>query len=325
MRNEQHGVVSYRQALDEGLSPSAIEFNLKAGRWQRLYHGVYLSHNGPVSRMGRIWAVLVAAGRGATATHTTAAELVGLTDAIAPTVHVTIPANRRIGALDGARIHHSQRIDAARHPTRRPPQTRVEETVLDLAEDARSITDAVGWLTAACGRRLTRPDRVAAALAARKKIRWRRELLDALSDVDEGNQSVLELRYFRTVERAHGLPVGVRQAPHLRSGGQIYDDVWYPAFQTVIELDGRVAHPIEGRIRDLRRDNVASIRGDAVLHYGWADVAATPCATALQVATVLKSRGWPGSPHPCSPLCVIRKDLPVIAGTILPDHGEHPS
>jgi hypothetical protein len=257
--------------------------------------------------MGRIWAVLIAAGRGATASHTTAAELVGLTEVQAPTVHVTIPANRRVGALNGARIHHSQRIDAARHPMRRPPQTRIEETVLDLAEEARSIEEAIGWLSAACGRRLTKPDRVAAALEARKKIRWRRELMNALSDVDKGNQSVLELRYFRTVERAHGLPEGVRQAPHRCNGGQIFDDVWYQSFRTVVELDGRIAHSSDSTLRDLRRDNIAAARGDVVLHYGWADIATTPCATALQVATVLNSRGWPGSPHPCSPNCVIRK------------------
>jgi hypothetical protein len=216
--------------------------------------------------MSRIWAVLVAAGRGAALSHFTAAELAGLTDSVSPTVHVTIPANRRIASLAGARIHHSNRLEVARHPTKAPAQTRVEETVLDLADLASSVDEAVGWLTAACGRRLTRPDRIEQALKQRRQIRWRSELASALGDVAEGNHSVLELRYFHEVERAHGLPTGARQAAHPRNGGHIYDDVWYPDFNTVVELDGRLAHPAETAFRDLQRDNVAGVRGDVVLH-----------------------------------------------------------
>jgi hypothetical protein len=257
--------------------------------------------------MSRIWAVLIAAGREAALSHHTAAELAGLTDSVSPTVHVTIPANRRIAALSGACIHHSNRLDVARHPTKNPPQTRIEETVLDLVDVAESVDVALGWLTAACGRRLTRPDRIHQALNQRKQVRWRREVASALGDVARGNHSVLELRYFRTVARAHGLPAGVRQAPHLRNGGRIYDDVWYPDFNTVVELDGRLAHPVEAAFRDLQRDNVAGVRGDVVLHYGWADVANSPCATATQIAAVLKSHGWTGAEQPCGETCILRK------------------
>ena len=39
------------------------------------------------------------------------------------------------------------------------------------------------------------------------------------------------------------------------------------------------------------------------LRYGWRHVRSDPCGTATQVAKVLRSRGWPGSPKPCSPGC----------------------
>jgi hypothetical protein len=44
------------------------------------------------------------------------------------------------------------------------------------------------------------------AMAARKRMRWRGWLTDALDDVADGVVFPLELRYVRDVERAHGLP-----------------------------------------------------------------------------------------------------------------------
>src|SRR5580658_10509274 len=38
-----------------------------------------------------------------------------------------------------------------------PPQTLIEETVLDLAGAAVSLDDAIGWVTCALGRKLTTP------------------------------------------------------------------------------------------------------------------------------------------------------------------------
>ena len=49
-------------------------------------------------------------------------------------------------------------------------------------------------------------------MAARKKIRWRREIAVALGDAEGGALSVLEYRYVRRVERPHGLPAARRQA-----------------------------------------------------------------------------------------------------------------
>jgi hypothetical protein len=305
VRDEQGGVLTYAQALASGLSRSAVQANVAAGRWQRMQRATFLTHNGPPSRSATIWSAVLGAGQGAMASHATAAELVGLTDDVKTLVHVTIPAHRRIARLNDAKIHYSKRSDAVLHPSRRPAQTRIEETIFDLVDTSHSIDEAVGWLAKACGRRLTTPEKLAATLLQRNRARWRRELREALTDISPGNQSLLELRYFRHVERAHGLPAGSRQAPHERAGGRIYDDVWYSMFHTVVELDGKAAHPLDARKRDGKRDNVAGTRGDSVLHLGWDDVVATPCATALMVATTLSHRGWTGAPRRCGRTCMI--------------------
>jgi hypothetical protein len=67
---------------------------------------------------------------------------------------ISIPASRRI-ATRGLVIRTSRRIDQARQPNRDPPRTSVEETVLDLAQLAGTLDDVCGWITKACGRRLT--------------------------------------------------------------------------------------------------------------------------------------------------------------------------
>jgi hypothetical protein len=69
----------------------------------------------------------------------------------------------------GIVVHRSNPAAVARHPLRTPPQTRIEETVVDLTQGATTLGEALGWTARACGRRLTWPDRIRDVLAARKK------------------------------------------------------------------------------------------------------------------------------------------------------------
>jgi hypothetical protein len=61
--------------------------------------------------------------------------------------------------------------------------------------------------------------------------------------VEDGCQSVLEWRYKHDVERAHGLPVGRRQAVRRHGLRKLFDDVRYDEYHLAVELDGLVAHP----------------------------------------------------------------------------------
>jgi very-short-patch-repair endonuclease len=232
--------------------------------------------------------------------HQTAAELNGLVDSDSTPIHVTIPQSRRIKqCLEGVVVHRSRHSGLTRQSNRTPPRTRIEDTVLDLVAAAKSLDDATGWIAAACGRRLTTASRLRTAVAARARMRHRHEVLAALDDVESGCHSLLELRYLRDVERAHRLPTAKRQVRHRRDGGYIYNDAHYTDYGLVIELDGGVAHPIESRRHDHRRDNVAAERGDSVLHFGWSSVTDWPCEVATRVAAALRRRGWAGTPRRC--------------------------
>lgn len=303
LRERQHGVVARSQALASQLSPGTVRHHLRAGRWQRLSGGVYATFTGPLSRPARLWAAVLAAGPGALLSHETAAELAGLTDEPSAEIHVTVPTNRNFRSPPGVRVHFSIRTVDAAHPTRLPPQTTVEQTVIDLTQAANTADQAIGWPIRACARRLTTVDRLRKAFATRKKLRWRGPLDAVLEDVESGCQSMLELAYLRHVERAHGLPSAQRQVSRTRRGGRWYDDVVYVDYCTIVELDGQAAHPADARGRDMARDNEAMAAGLWTLRYTTADVATRACELALAVASVLRRNGWRGRLRRCGKRC----------------------
>ncbi|NDL59053.1 hypothetical protein F7O44_18460 [Phytoactinopolyspora sp. XMNu-373] len=296
---QQAGMVSWAQLRAAGVGRAAI----RSRRWRQRHRGVYATFSGPLSREAEIWAGVLRAGPGAVASHQTAAELYGLTERIDDRIHVTVPADRRVrGKIDGVVIHYAHRLPKTRHPSKRPPRTRIEDTVLDLVDTSHHPRAVEGWVTQACQKRLTTPERLAEAMAERKKIKWRPMMESMLGDVAEGAHSPLELKYLRSVERAHGLPRGIRQSRP--SGARIvWTDVHYKQFRSVVELDGRVGHEGEGQFRDRRRDNRSMADGLWTLRYGHADTFGSPCDIAAEVARVLRSQVWAGEPRPCSADC----------------------
>jgi very-short-patch-repair endonuclease len=301
----QQGVLTREQAIDGGLSRHAIAARVESGRWQRLQRGVFATFSGPVPRVAQLWGAVLRAGENAVLSHATSAELWKLSDQPLASIHVSVPRQSGSLIIPGLVLHYSSRLPGARHPARLPPQTTLEETVLDLADVSRAAEDAVGWAIKACQRRLSTPDRITAALASRNRARWRSDLADAITEVRAGVHSPLELRYLRDVERRHGLPRGDRQAVMIRHGARQYADVRYTEYGVVVELDGVMAHPAEARKHDLRRDNANTLDGFHTLRYGWVPVAYHACAVALEVADLLRQRGWGDVPRRCGKACPV--------------------
>jgi predicted transcriptional regulator of viral defense system len=302
----QDGALSRKQVLAAGVSANLAARRLERGRWQVLFRGVYAVYGGTPDRETWLWAAVLRAGPGAVLSQRTAAELHGLADAPSAAIFVTIPSTRRVDAR-GIVVRVSARAAAATQPNRYPPRTSVEETVLDLAQAAGTFDDACGWITRACGRRLTTAARLRVALADRKKARWRTELDEILAAAGSGVHSALEYRYLRDVERAHGLPRSRRQVRVVVDGVIAYRDVYYEEYRLAVELDGRLAHPDDERWRDQRRDNVSRAHGVQTVRYGWRDLYCQPCETAALQARILRQLGWAGTARPCSPGCPVRE------------------
>jgi hypothetical protein len=296
----QCGAITREQALRAGFTADKIKFRVRSGRWRQVYRGVYLTFTGKPGRAALVWAAVLHAGRGALLSHESAAELHGLTDKQPDVVHVSVPSGRRVTAVPGVRIHYSARGRGAGYPAR----TTVEDTVLDLVTAAETFDDVCALVTRAFARRLTDPARLRKAMASRGRLPWKADLLELIDAAVAGDESVLEFRYTRDVERAHGLPASRRQVTFSGTAGQRgRRDRVYTEFRVVVELDGTLSHPPESKWRDAERDNAAIAAGDRPLRYGWMHVRHQSCATAVQVGAALRRQAWTGRLRSCSPGC----------------------
>ena len=253
-------------------------------------------HPFPVPWVGLAWAGVLLGGRDARLAGPAAAHLPGLTDDAPAVLDVLV----RSSVPDRHPWVFHRDLAGVRSPRSpgAPPRTTVEDTVLDLCEQAEP-RELVHWLTQAVQTRRTTPARLLSALEGRARHSRRALLRELLGDVADGAESPPELRYLRDVERAHGLPRADRQHGNRRRHRR---DVRYSAFAVVVEVYGRLGHEGLGRFRDVARDNGALLDGEVTLRYGSVDVSGVPCAVARQVGSVLDRRGWDGEVRRC-PRC----------------------
>ena len=309
----QCGIVDRAQAKWAGFSDRQIWHRLRSGRWQQVHEGVYATFTGPLTREARLWAALRRAGEGAMLSHETAAEVHGLIDKSgSKKIHITVPAGRRPvrrGSAQGVVIHRSGQSRPQLPIAWKLPRTRIEDTVLDLVDAAPSFQVAYGWIARAVSRDLATVSMLRAALATRRRARYRAELVVAFGESDVGVHSGLELRYARDVERAHGLPAAQRQARREIAGQVHYRDNWYAEYRVCVELDGPAYHRDEQVWKDKRRDNLNLAEdGAETFRFGPLEVTELVCESAAMVAAALARNGWKGTPHPCRRAgCPLRK------------------
>jgi hypothetical protein len=242
------------------------------------------------------------------ASHTTAARLQGLVDDDPHLIELTVATTSSGRHRPELRLRRSPVAAERRHPVRLPPQTRLEDTVLDLVHAATATDAVVSWVLRACQRRLTTPARLTSAAKSRGRLANRELLEELVHDAADGVASALERRYQRDVERAHGLPVARRNLAWTGPDGRRrYFDVRYDEWRVRVELEGLTFHPADRSWRDAARDNDAVLLGDVVLRYGWHPVVRDPCTVAAQVAAVLRLRGWTGAAARCSVGCRVAR------------------
>lgn len=296
---EQNQVISRRQLIALGVSDGVARARLSSGLWQRGFPGTYIAHNGQPSYSTQLWSAVLYAGEGAMASYDSAAYLHGLVIGTPVKVHVTVPDSRRVAPQPGLVVHRSGRAIDQEQPFSSPPRTRVEETVLDLADTKAKPDDVVAVLTNACQRKKTVVVALRTGIEQRRKHRHRRLIDEVLTAIAIGVHSVLEWRYYCDVERAHGLPEGERQVHRRRDGKAEWIDVKYSKFRVIVELDGALYHDGNQKRRvDRARDRAEAVN-NVILRYGWYESTALACETARYVASVLATRGWSGKFKRC--------------------------
>ncbi|WP_198652220.1 type IV toxin-antitoxin system AbiEi family antitoxin domain-containing protein [Nocardioides allogilvus] len=301
---KQDGVVARFQVIEAGGTDDLIERMIRRREWVRLRPGIYLNHTGVPTWNQRAWAAVLAVWPAAlsrdSALRACGMKRCGVSED-AP-VRVAIDKSRGGRAPSGIVVERLAHYDDWVRSTTSPPRVRLDHAVLQVASSS-SEEDAVAVISDAVSTRRTTAARLTAALADMPRLPGRAFLVGVLDDVGEGAHSVLEQRYLRDVERAHGLPGGVRQSTSTVAGRRAIRDVEYPDFDLYVELDGRLGHEAAAdRWKDLERDLAAAASARLTLRPGWRQVLEA-CRLATTLVGVLQARGWAGTPMACSPTC----------------------
>jgi hypothetical protein len=301
----QDGVIARRQVLEAGGTDSQIKRLCRRREWSPIHPGVYVNHNGPPTWNQRAWAAVLfywpAALEGPSALH--AFKVRGHDPRDGAPVHVCVDRTRTVKRRVGIVVYQLAGVDALCNMQLSPPRQTLEHALLSVASRKKRLDASIAVVADAVQDGRTRPDRLRRALGNRRKLRHRALLLDALGDVDEGVRSVLEQRYLRSVERAHGLPRGERQQPLVLGGKKGYPDVEYKEQNVLVHLDGKVGHTDSlDRWADFERDLAGFVDRVLTIRIGWGQVL-DPCRLATSLGAVLRQRGWTGRLHPCGPIC----------------------
>jgi hypothetical protein len=291
-----------------------------------MFPGVWATFTGPAPQAARLWAALLYCGEGAVVAGRSALRLSraleGSVSLVRPgavgapfegcavePVQIAVPHDRRVRRQPGLRVVRRRDLDRLTVGTTQPPRIRLEDSVLDVAEESVRRSEVIGLVTEVLQARATTPARLRAALASRPRHRWRRLLSDVLADVESGVQSPLERHYLHRVARAHGLPRARHNHRERDARGRVvYRDADYEEWGLIVELDGGLAHRASAAFRDRRRDNSAALSGRLTLRYGWHEVTEDACAVAAEVADGLRRGGWDGVARRCGPSCTFPQD-----------------
>ncbi|MGI8888925.1 MAG: hypothetical protein ACR2GB_08165, partial [Nocardioidaceae bacterium] len=126
-------------------------------------------------------------------------------------IHVSIDHRRTLKAPRGIILHRRRGLVRFVHPARRPPSVRFEDAVLHVAARSRKRSDGIAIIADACQQRITSPSRLRHSLVGLPTLPGHLLWSAVLGDVAVGAHSLLEIRYLRDVEQAHGLPHLQRQ------------------------------------------------------------------------------------------------------------------
>ncbi len=299
----QHQLVTWEQARSCGLSSRALRSRIAAGRL--LLHRAPCVYGLPGvadSRLRYVMGAVLAFGRNAFASHSTAAWLHGLP--LPPDsdgeLEVTVPLGR-FGDSAGVWLHRSGLLGESDITTSFGVCVgSVERTIVDLSGrlDAGALRDLT---EDALRRRVTSLGRIEGCIRRLGRAPGRSPkkvgaVLAACTPAGHERESVLEDFVFEAIGR-FGLPLPRCQRRVTVAGRRYRLDMSYEDPMIAIEADGFDTH---GRRAQFDRDRV---RGNDVTLAGYTLLAFTSAFTDWQIAaTVAQALGLDAPPEPASPL-----------------------
>ncbi len=285
---EHHGVVTRDACIRAGISSASWYRAHRDGMLEPLHRNVARMVGTPRTRQQAVCAAVLAAGRGALASHRSAAFLWGIPRPDVDPVDVLLPDRARRASLSPVVVHRPSDLGDL-NPVRRQgiPVTNVLRTLCDLgAVDARSVNAAVGHVVTTG---LASPASLRQALErhARRGRAGVVALRDALDDwVIDGKpvDSVLEPAMHRLLRR-HRLPPAEFHA--VICGYEV--DFWLIGTPVVLECDGWTWHGRQRSVfeRDKVRDAELAASGYIVVRFTFRQIMRHPGREAERIRQVV--------------------------------------
>jgi hypothetical protein len=288
----QHGLLTYHQALQAGLSPAAVRTRADTGRWARVGRGVYRIGGAPLTWQQRVMAAHLGAPADNVSSHLTAGALAGLDLSPPPLPHLTVERGRSL-RWPGAVIHSARLPPAEVTVFQGVPATTVARTLIDCAallgpNRLQKLVDE------ALHKRLVDPAQISAGwdLARRApgragEVRLRSALEPWTGPIRPGSPAEVRLR--RQVV-AWGLPEPELQIPVHDRRGRVLGlvDVGWSPVQIGIEYDSEEFHGPTRWRHDEERHQAIERQGWVLLRADKLDL--QPGASRLRDAVVTEWR-----------------------------------
>jgi hypothetical protein len=266
----QHGVFSFTQAADAGLSRRQVSRSVERGLLEQVHPQVYRFVGAPVTPAGVAVAGVLQVGRGAVASHEASLVLHGV-DRIPVVPVVTVPFGRS-GTSSGVRVHRCRFL-----PTNHIVDqgaiaaTTVERCIVDVASVFSQAR--LAWLLdhVTITLRLVSVGGVARTLRqvehrGRRGIGRLHQLLDDRAPGEPTPRSQLETSVDALLARSDvPRPCHEHPLPSLVPSAGLVDRAW-PEAQLILEVDGRRWH---ARERDMARDRA---RDREAARHGWVTI-----------------------------------------------------
>jgi len=290
----QHGVITVAQLRSAGLTHDRIDGLRDRGDLTCTgRRGVLRVRAAPGSLLSSAW--LAALATGGALSHLSAARLWGmelprpvaargvafLPAAGGAQVHVTVPPQRRVMALDGVRIHRVPvplgdltRLDGLPITTRR----RTALDCLAVLPEPAAVTALDRWLQIGL---LSIEDINARLDADRRRHGMRR--LRSLARICAAGDAESERRLHSLLRRG-----GVTGWSANMAIGGYRADVAFRRERVIVEVDGLAHHVAPDRFQlDRTRQNALVTAGWVVLRFTWADLATRPDAVLRTIEAAL--------------------------------------
>lgn len=267
----QHGVFSAAQARRAGYDRHAVARKLASGEWRQHDYRVFGLTSAPATWERQLWVAILSRPK-AVVGGLSAAHLHGFRGfgATRPAIVVPGSANARSIVARIIRSEHFDEIETTRISGF--PVTSVAETVLTIAADISPVRleQTVDDLLLAGSLEVVQLERLVDREDGRRRkgiVTLRQLVEDRSPDAPMRDASYLEKMLHRLLRKTR-MPTWVTEHPFSLNGGSSRVDVFVPAWNLVIEADGRNWHArVEDFETDRRRDNELATRGVQVLRF----------------------------------------------------------